>query len=244
MPEVVIFSDVHLSEGDPSGAGRLMSFLQEVGARAGRIYILGDFFDFWFGPAQGRWRPFKDALQALSDLCASGVEVVYYHGNRDFYMDEKTAGSYGFRVVRDYSIENICGQRVLLCHGDMLCTNDISYHRARRVFRHPATERFARALPPFVARSLAKIYRFHSKRSVPAKARWVIGIEKDAVLRHFALGADTIICGHTHREGTVEFDTPEGRRELHTLGDFGREGSYIECGPSGMVFRRYEPPGA
>jgi len=241
MPEAVFLADVHLSAHDASVERRLLQFLQQAGRTSSRIFILGDLFDFWFGPSQARWRSCGRALAAIREVARSGVEVTFYHGNRDFYLHEDTARRYGFRLVREYSIEEVCGRRMLLCHGDMLCTNDISYHRARRFLRHPATERFVRSLPPPAALTLAMMYRFCSKLIVPAKTRWVVGIERKAAERHFALGADTIICGHTHSEERLGIDTPHGRREIFTLGDFGVEGSYLECEAGVLRFRRFTP---
>lgn len=239
MPEAILFSDAHLSETDIRGADRLFTFVREVCPTAGRVYILGDLFNFWFSPAQARWRPFKQILEALGDLAHRGVEVTFYHGNRDFYFGEELAARFALRVVRDYSIEDLCGQRVLLCHGDMLCTNDVSYHRMRAILAHAATKRFVRSLPTAAARSLAQIYRMYSKRTANRKARWVIGIEPEAVREHFARGADTIVCGHTHSEGRMEFETPEGKAQLFRLGDFGADGSYLVCDGGELGFRRF-----
>jgi len=241
MPEAILFSDAHLSETDRHGADTLLTFAREVCPAAERVYILGDLFNFWFGATQARWRPFKQILEALGDLVRSGVEVTFYHGNRDFYFDEETAERFGLRLVRDWSMEQIAGRKVLLCHGDMLCTNDLSYHRMRAILRHPAGIRVFRSLPAGAARSLAQLYRTYSKHTAGRKARWVIGIEPEAVLAHFARGADTIVCGHTHSEGKTEFETPEGKAQLFRLGDFGADGSYLVCDGGELHFRRFPP---
>lgn len=238
MVEAIIFADAHVSEGDAQAAARVNSFLLEVCPTARRVFILGDLFDFWFGSKQARHAPYRTVLESMAKLAAGGTEVTFYHGNRDFYVNEEMAARFSFRLVRDYSIEDICGSRMLLCHGDMLCSNDVSYHRMRAILRHPMVEATLKHLPPFLARAIAKGYRAYSKRTVKKKSQWVLGLDEGAVLEHFAFGAEGIVCGHTHTEEKLVFQTPEGAGELYKLGDFGTDGSYIECDAEGFRFRK------
>lgn len=236
--EAVIFSDVHASDADPAGAARLEAFLRGEAAGAGRVYILGDLFDFWFGPRQAGMSPYREILDRLAALAASGVKVTLFHGNRDFYVDDALARRYGFTVVSDYSIETICGMRVHLSHGDMLCSNDVNYHRMRAIVRHPAAAWAFKRMPARWAEALARLSRRGSKKAVAAKAQWVLGIDDAAVERAFALGADAVVAGHTHRQGMREFPAAGGKaRRLYTLGDFGSDGSYIAVGEGGMEFK-------
>ena len=234
--EAVIFSDVHARENDDEGLARLDRFLGEVAPDARRLYILGDFFDFWFGPKQARKNPYSDILARLGELSRSGVEVTFFHGNRDFYIDASFAARWGIRVVEDYSIEVIGGRRVYMAHGDMLCTNDRGYHRMRALVRNPVMKFILSHMPAAWAEGMARAYRAKSKRTVAAKTQWVLGIDDEAVKAAFRLGADAVVIGHTHRRGERVFDLGEGRRILYTLGDFGKEGSYLVAGPDGLQF--------
>ncbi len=241
MPEAIIFADAHVSEDAPESVERLVSFLSGPASRAKRVFILGDLFDFWFGPKQAAEPAYARVLGAIGRLAGSGVEVTFYHGNRDFYVSAAFGARYGFGVVEDFSIESVCGRRLLLCHGDMLCANDVRYHRMRAVVRNPLTRAILTHLPAGAARAMARFYRRASRREVAAKPQWVLGIDDRAALAHFAHGADAIVCGHTHRENVREFETPEGRKTLYALGDFGVEGSYIECEAGVLAHRRFEP---
>ena len=240
-PYAVIFSDAHVTDADPASAARVERFLAEVASAASAVYILGDLFDFWFGPRQARSSPYSDVLAALKRLCAAGVPVTFYHGNRDFYIDDALARDCGFRLVPDSSVETVSGRRVLLCHGDMLCANDVRYHRMKAVLRNPVTRAVITRLPASAGRFLAQLSRKASRREVAAKPQWVLGIDDAAVLDAFSAGADAVVCGHTHREGRREFPTPAGPRTLYTLGDFGANGSYLECTTDAFTCRRFEP---
>ena len=237
MPDAIIFSDAHISENNSAATERLLLFLRERCARTPRLYILGDLFDFWFGPSQAGMSPYRDVFEALREVAASGTIVTFYHGNRDFYLQEETAKCFGVRLVRDFSIEEICGRRVLLCHGDSLCVNDLSYHKMKRILRHPLVEQVATLLPAFLINRLARLLRVHSRRVVSGKSQRVLGIDEAALRRRFSEGVDIIVCGHTHIEGLASYETPDGGT-LFTLGDFGTEGSYLECSGAELTFRR------
>jgi len=241
MTQAVIFSDAHVGAVDAQGVKRVLAFLSTTCPAAERLYILGDLFDFWFGPKQARLEPYSTVLAAIDSLARTGTQVAFFHGNRDFYVDAKLAQAHGFRLVPDYAVETICGRRVLLCHGDMLCTNDASYHRVRAILRHPLTRAVLTRLPSTVALRLARAFRRHSAMTVSSKSQWVLGIDEGTLGRYFAKGADIIVCGHTHKEQLLSMDTPEGRRDLYTLGDFGLTGSYLECDAGNFIFRSAPP---
>ncbi len=234
MPEAIIFADAHV--GDDEAAARVERFLDGVCEGAARVYILGDLFNFWFGPKQAEREPYGRVLRAIKRLGERGVKVTFFHGNRDFYMDEGTAAAYGFTLVRDSSVEEICGKKVFMCHGDMLCRNDKNYHRMRAVLRNPLTEAVFTRLPAFVAERLARLARRESKRAVGAKTQWVLGIDDREVLAKLGEGADVVVCGHTHKEDVRTFDAGGVRGTLYTLGDFGAAGAYLVCDKEGFTF--------
>jgi UDP-2,3-diacylglucosamine hydrolase len=241
MIEAVIFSDVHAGAGDDRIGKRLTAFLSDVCPSARHVYILGDLFEFWFGPKQALLPPYAGILDELRTLARKGVDVAFFQGNRDFYVDRTLADAYGFRLFTDYAIETVCENRVLLCHGDMLCTNDVSYHRMRAVLRHPFMRAVLTRLPVWLALRIARAARRRSARSTSAKSGWVLGIDDGALRRHFAKGADVIVCGHTHDQNVRTIDTPGGGRVLYALGDFGLDGSYLECDNGNFAFRTFPP---
>lgn len=235
--EAIILSDVHASEDSACICRRFVEFLSGVAPRARRLFILGDLFDFWFGPRQADIAPYGEILGALAAL-ASSAEVTVFHGNRDFYLDAGIAGRFGFRLVAQSATETLCGRKALLCHGDMLCTNDVSYHRMRAVLESPAVEWLVTHSPTALARAMARFSRRRSKLAVTGKTQRVLGINEGALRASFAGGADVIVCGHTHVESTRTVETSAGPRTLYTLGDFGADGSYLVCDAGGFRFRR------
>ena len=84
-------SDTHIS----TKAGReqeersrdMLALLAEVRERKGTLFILGDFFDFWFDKANYIPRPLQPVVAALRALRDAGIEIHYLGGNHDFWVE-------------------------------------------------------------------------------------------------------------------------------------------------------------
>ena len=53
-------------------------------------------------------------------------------GTWDFLIGERFAAETGSVLLADEVVETFDGQRVLLMHGDLLCTDDVDYQSFRR----------------------------------------------------------------------------------------------------------------
>lgn len=116
-------SDLHLDESRPYVTEALSDFLdQRRDAKA--LYILGDLFEFWIGDDDDA-RIATDVAHILKDYQQSGPDVFIMHGNRDFLLGERFMARVGAQLLPDPSVIEIQGQRLLLMHGDSLCTREI-----------------------------------------------------------------------------------------------------------------------
>ena len=98
------------------------------------------------------------------------------------------------------------GERVLLTHGDALCTGDLSYQRLRSVVRDPAWQRRFMRLPLATRRMLADAARAGSRAHTGMVASDIMDASEAAVVDVLrACGLRTLVHGHTHRPGVHEF---------------------------------------
>jgi UDP-2,3-diacylglucosamine hydrolase len=135
-------SDLHLSPGRPDMAARFLRFLAAEARGGSALYILGISS---IGGDDDADEPFnRGVLDALGALAATGVEVAFQHGNRDFLMSGRAAQRGGLRLIHDPTVRDLFGTRTLLMHGDTLCTDDVRYQRFARI-RRPAVVRMFRA---------------------------------------------------------------------------------------------------
>src|ERR1700733_6760718 len=128
-------SDLHLSPGSPLQA-LFLAFLQGPAREADALYILGDLFDVWLGK---EFQPvFNTTIQtALSSLAKEGVSLFFMPGNRDFLVNTDFLKQSRLILLKDPTMISLYGTRILLSHGDSLCTQDKAYQRYRKIVRHP-----------------------------------------------------------------------------------------------------------
>ena len=237
MPTAFFISDLHLDPVQPAIARQFLRFLKEEARRASHLYILGDLFEVWLGdddpdPAA---REIVAALRALTD---AGVPCSFMHGNRDFLVGERFARETGCRLLRDGTIVEMQGERVLLMHGDVLCADDHSYQRLRRIVRNPLTQWIFRHMSLDRRRRLAQRLREGSRMHVGGAAPEIMDVNAQAVtaaLRH--AGVKTLVHGHTHRPAIHMLDLDGTAAKRIVLGDWHSQGSVLEWSESGVELR-------
>ena len=194
-------SDVHLDSSTPEAVEQFLAFLRTHTGGAEALYILGDLFEVWVGDDETD--PVKkhvcDALRALT---ANGVACFVLHGNRDFLLGRGFCENTGCRLLPDPVIAEFDGERVLLTHGDALCTDDHSYQELRSVVRTAPWQRRFLSLPLADRELLANQARAGSRQHTARTIPQIMDVNPQAVAKAYAVtGVRRIIHGHTHRPG-------------------------------------------
>lgn len=180
----------------------------------------------------------RDVVAALRRLTDSGVPCRVMHGNRDFLLGRRFCAATGATLVPDGAIVELNGERVLLMHGDLLCTDDTSYQRLRRIVRNPVVQWAYLALSLERRRALAERMRAGSRMHTGSAAPEIMDVNAGAVAEAFRRnGVRTIVHGHTHRPAVHELvvDGTPARRIV--LGDWHRAGSVLEWSGAGPRLR-------
>ena len=231
---VLFVSDVHLSPARPELGALFLAFLRERAPEAASLYILGDLFDYWVGDDDRTNTLHEATLAAIATLAAGGVAVAFMPGNRDFLVGAAAARRARMTILAEPITRVLFGRRVLLMHGDSLCTDDRGYQAYRRVIRNRATRRLLVALP--IGTRLRIAQRLHTrsdadKRMKPAAIMDVNAQSVTAAMR--AAGADLLIHGHTHRPARHQLAVDGRACERIVLGDWNATGSYLRCTSDG-----------
>ena len=218
-------SDVHLDAGAQESQRQFLDFLRTEATRADTLYILGDLFETWVGDDAGDNGP---VLAALAELTGRGVACFLLHGNRDFLIGQRFCDRTGCRLLPDPVAVELGGERVLLTHGDALCTDDRAYQELRTVVRTDAWQRRFLALPLAARSLLANEARAGSRAHTARTAPTIMDVNGQAVERALrATRARRMIHGHTHRPA-VHDALIEGRPvERIVLGAWHEQGSYL-----------------
>jgi UDP-2,3-diacylglucosamine hydrolase len=223
MAERLFIADLHLSAQRPEVTRLFRRFIQQRAQGLQALYILGDLFDAWIGDDA------MDAFDAdiaglLRGLTDRGSAVFLQHGNRDFLLGEAFCRLSGAQLLEEEQVLELGGERCLLLHGDLLCSDDQDYQRARALLRSPGFIADFLAKTPQQRWEQAQEYRRRSGEATSLKPQDIMDINprtlQQMLERH---RARILIHGHTHRPG---IEMLSGQRQRITLGDWRPEGAF------------------
>lgn len=197
----LFISDLHLTDERALISKLFFRFIKEHAAGAKQLFILGDLFEIWVGDDQLEHDAFaRDVAKALLRLSTSGVDVLFMRGNRDFLIGERFASACGLTLLDDTHVITLGGKRVLLMHGDTLCTDDTAYQQFRALTRSTTWQRDTLAKPYAERDAMARAIRAQSSAAKAQKSDEIMDVTQatvDETFRRFAF--PIMIHGHTHR---------------------------------------------
>jgi UDP-2,3-diacylglucosamine hydrolase len=213
-------SDLHLDVELPARCDAFADFLDYESNRCDELYILGDLTEAWIGDDDDS--PFAATLHRRLAAASQRCRTFLMHGNRDFLIGTAFAARCGAELLPDPHVIERNGRRVLLCHGDALCTDDVAYQRTRASLRSAQWQRDVLAKPIDERRALAASMRAQSRAMNANKPSQIMDAARDAADRlALAHAADAIVHGHTHRPAIHRMD---GGARRYVLGDWDRCG--------------------
>lgn len=223
---IYFISDLHLQAAREDLAQALYNFLETELNDNDTLYILGDFFDAWIGDDEDHsfYQNIKEKLRTLADR---NITTYFMHGNRDFLVQSGFADETKVTLIEDPCTINIGDKKVLLMHGDSLCTRDIEYLAFRQQVRSVAWQQTVLAVPLAQRRIMAAELRKKSMSMNSNKAEDIMDVTPEEVAKKIAEHqADLLIHGHTHRPAR---HTLEHNKERIVLGDWDKQGWFIKA---------------
>jgi UDP-2,3-diacylglucosamine hydrolase len=220
-------SDVHLDADAPAAIEQFVDFLKVHASAAEALYILGDLFESWVGdddadPAKAR------VCAALRELTAMRVATFVIHGNRDFLLGRDFCQRTGCELLPDPIIVELDAERVLLTHGDALCTDDHAYQQLRSTVRTQDWQRRFLELPLAARAALAQQARAGSQAHIARVVPQIMDVNVGAVEKAFrVLEVRRMIHGHTHRPDIHKSLIDGEAAQRIVLGAWYEQGSYL-----------------
>jgi UDP-2,3-diacylglucosamine hydrolase len=241
----LFISDLHLDAARPEITTHFLEFLRTEAAATQVLYILGDLFEAWIGDDDPE-PELRRVVDALKDLTARGVACRIMHGNRDFLIGRRFCQETGAQLLRDGTVVELHGRRVLLMHGDTLCTDDHAYQRLRRIVRNPLAQGVLRSLSLRQRRALAQKMRAGSKAHITAADRaqpYIMDVNPAAVVHALQQHrAEVLVHGHTHRPAVHQVPVDGTLRTRIVLGDWYDQGSVLRWNSKGYDLVRLQRP--
>jgi len=229
----LFISDLHIDASRPPIVRQFLSFLEVQAASAEALYILGDLFESWVGdddPDSAQ----AAAIAGIRTLTSNGVPCFVMHGNRDFLLSTRFCRDSGAELLFDPVMVTLYGERILVMHGDALCTDDQAYQRLRATVRDPDWQRRFLALSVKARRALAGAARVGSQAHTAAMEYAITDVNAESVAKVLrGSGSTTLLHGHTHRPAihAIEVDGRPCTRIV--LGDWYDQGSLLRWDQNG-----------
>jgi UDP-2,3-diacylglucosamine hydrolase len=259
----IFLSDAHLKSEDDPGYRDLLCFLerllcdgedketqiQNVMDRSlspvirdvTDLYIVGDFFEFWFSKKERIYPGFKTVIDRLVALKNRGIKVHLCEGNHDFFLKDYFVDILDMSISEEFLTIDLDGKRVLISHGDTIDRTNKSYLLLRRLLRSKVIRFLKEWIPPPVLWGIARKSAELSKAAAREPKSRLVEKMHQAALEKFEEGFDAVILGHCHvpvlRESTME-----GRKKTFvTLGDWIEHHSYLHYA-DGRFALSYDKP--
>ena len=195
---ISFISDLHLDKSRPHINKYFIEYLNHLDNSVTDLYILGDLFEYWVGdddPMDGL-EEVRDAITYLGER----INIWYMHGNRDFLVSKSICKDLKINLLDDPTVIEIGNVKILLLHGDTLCTDDHEYQNFRSMVRSSAwqKEMLSKSLEERLA--IANNLREKSIEANRLKGEEIMDVNNTEVMNIIEkYRPDVIIHGHTHR---------------------------------------------
>lgn len=205
--KVYFASDNHL--GAPTNAESLprekkfVAWLDRIKTDAAAIYLMGDLFDFWFEYKKVVPKGFTRTLGKLAELSDSGIQITYFVGNHDLWMNGYFEEELNIPVFHGPQQVKLNDTSFFIGHGDGLGPDDKGFKRMKKVFTNRFCKWLFRWLHPDLGVRLGQYMSVSNKmisgdgdaKFLGEENEWLVQYAKRKLeTRHY----DYFVFGHRH----------------------------------------------
>lgn len=235
-PPFYFLSDIHLStrRGTAQDTRRkdLLELLREIKKSKGTLFILGDFFDFWFDCRSYVPEALKPVVKGLAELQRAGIPIHYIGGNHDYWIPGYLTRELGIHYYPESLSFEYRGTRFYCVHGDQIVYNHSWYPLVRRVLHAPPAIALLKCLPVRMIYFLGEHVSHYNRvqERIPEVPEKIVGCMQNFLLDKLQEAYDIVLCGHVH----IPLCKHYGEKSAAILGDWIRHRSYGVWDSSGF----------
>ena len=204
------------------------------------LFLLGDIFDFWFEYRDVVPKGYFRFFNSLYELHRQGVEIYYFTGNHDMWVQDYFTQAFGCRVFYQQQAFVINGRRCLVGHGDGIGGRQRRYLLIKRIFGYRPNRVLYSMLHPRQAFSIARFFSRKSRAShkesmftFQGEQEFQVQFARE-VLRHDPV--DFFIYGHRHTPAEYAL---EEKVTFFNVGDWVNHFSYLMFPEGGKPVLHY-----
>ncbi len=162
-------------------------------------------------------------------------------GNRDFHINKKFSIATGCQIINDPTKICLGNEKILLMHGDTLCTRDKNYQNWRKFITNSLIKWIYSIMPLMLREYIAHGVRGHAAKAVKNKPPEITDVSHDVVIDEINKhNVNTLIHGHTHRQAIHKVETNGVLARRIVLGDWYEQDSILIHDKNGFRFERVE----
>ena len=242
--KAVFISDAHLRSSQDARYRRLLRFFSDV--LEGKIsplvtdercfekkpaiddlFILGDFFDYWFCDKNNINPEFEPIIDKLVQLQKAGIRIHLAEGNHDFFLAEYFQDVLGMVVYEEWACLELDRLNILIAHGDTADQSDRFYLWFRRLLRSTLFYKAQQLLPCRARWAIAGFTSRASKEMNNDNDNVLLKKMMVFALKKLKGNYDAMIVGHCHQPVLQELDIEGKKKTFVSLGDWTRHFSYL-----------------
>jgi len=244
--KIYFASDNHLGAPTREASGpreqKFVAWLDKVKYDAAVIFLLGDLFDFWFEYKTVVPKGFTRTLGKLAEISDSGIQIHYFVGNHDLWMNgyfEEELNIPVYHKPQEYTFNN---STFFIGHGDGLGPGDKGYKRMKKLFTNPVAKWFFRWLHPDLGVKLAQYMSVKNKlisgdediRFLGEDKEWLVQYSRKKLQEKHR---DFFIFGHRHLPLEIDLNNES---KYFNLGDWISHFTYGEFDGNTFELKTYK----
>lgn len=188
---------------------KFLRWLDSIRPDAHAIFLMGDLFDFWFEYRTVVPKGFVRVLGKLAEFQDSGIEIHFFVGNHDLWMDGYFEEELGIPVYHDPASFVMNDKKFFLGHGDGLGPGDKGYKRMKKVFRGRFFQWLFRWGHPDIGIKIAQYFSVKNKLISGDDDHIFLGEEKEWLATYAKRKLETehfdyFVFGHRHLPMTIQ----------------------------------------
>ena len=218
---IYFFGDNHFSPtpslSNEQKIKKMEEFILEIENSKGSIFIMGDFFDYYFEYNRNNPNYFERIFSLLEKIKTKGIEVYFIAGNHDFWIGKKFQSV----ITKSFLSDQILSEgnkRIYVTHGDGILSWDKGYRLLKFILRSKIFRFLYSLLPKNIALKVANRISYERKDSHKINNDKLQKIHSELIeysRTKWDKGCDIVIMGHYHHS----FNFSENQKQLIILDD-------------------------
>jgi len=218
---IYFFGDNHFSPNtslsNEHKIQKMKEFIHLIENSNGSIFIMGDFFDYYFEYKNNNPNYFEKIFSLLKKIKSKGIEIYFIAGNHDFWIGKE----FELVITKSFLIDQVLSvgeKKIYVTHGDGILSWDKGYRLLKLILRSKIFRFLYSFLPKSIALKIAEKISYERKDSHKIDSNKLDKIHLELIeyaRSKWNKGCDIVIMGHYHHS----FNFNENQKQLIILDD-------------------------